>query len=142
MLLFVTRSRILLNPYKLCLKKDLLAVYYETKANVLYICFIVCPCLAGDDAIGKLIEDFHQSDADQMHYRELADGVRHFKNEKEGREDMCEAVQKYAKERELGANISAVSNLMKNMKVTLEQALHILGIQGEDRTAIKKQLQK
>lgn len=96
----------------------------------------------GDDAIGKLIEDFHQSDADQMHYRELADGVRHFKNEKEGREDMCEAVQKYAKERELGANISAVSNLMKNMKVTLEQALNILGIQGEDRTAIKKQFQK
>ena len=96
----------------------------------------------GDDAIGKLIEDFHQSDADQMHYRELADGVRHFKNEKEGREDMCEAVQKYAKERDLGANISAVSNLMKNMKVTLEQALNILGIQGEDRTAIEKQLQK
>lgn len=96
----------------------------------------------GDDAIRKLIEDFHQSDADQMHYRELADGVRHFKNEKEGREDMCEAVQKYAKERELGANISAVSNLMKNMKVTLEQALNILGIQGEDRTAIKKQFQK
>ena len=96
----------------------------------------------GDDAIGKLIEDFHQPDANKMHYRELANGVRHFKNEKEGREDMCEAVQKYAKERELSANISAVSNLMKNMKVTLEQALNILGIQGEDRTAIKKQLQK
>lgn len=85
-----------------------------------------------------------------MYYKIKADGVRHFKNEKEGREDMYEAVQKYAKEyarerEQIGifnANISAVSNLMKNMKVTLEQALNILGIQGEDRTAIEKQLQK
>ena len=33
-----------------------------------------------------------------MHYEALAQGVKHFKETEEGRDNMCEAVEKYAKE--------------------------------------------
>ena len=44
------------------------------------------------------MQDFHQTDPDNMHYKELSQGVRHFKEVEEGRDTMCEAVQEYAKE--------------------------------------------
>ena len=50
----------------------------------------------GDDEIGQLTNDFHQTDPDNMHYEELAQGVKHFKEVEEGRDTMCEAVQEYA----------------------------------------------
>ena len=50
----------------------------------------------GDDEIGQLMNDFHQTDPDNMHYEELAQGVKHFKEVEEGRETMCETVQEYA----------------------------------------------
>lgn len=44
------------------------------------------------------MSDFHQVDPDNMHYKELSQGVKHFKEVEEGRDSMCEAVQEYAKE--------------------------------------------
>ena len=38
----------------------------------------------GDDEIGHLMQDFHQTDPDNMHYKELSQGVRHFKEVEEG----------------------------------------------------------
>ena len=59
---------------------------------------------------------------------------------------MSEAVERYAKEyaKECVAQekIVGIRNLMKNMKLSLEQALNALGIQGEERERIKGQLQK
>ncbi len=49
----------------------------------------------GSDPIGKLMEDFACKNADDMYYSELADGVRHFKEEG-GRKFMCQAVEEYA----------------------------------------------
>ncbi len=53
----------------------------------------------GDDPIGKLMHDFHCKKADDIHNPALAKSVRHFKEEG-GRAEMCEAVQRYADERE------------------------------------------
>ncbi len=53
----------------------------------------------GDDSIGKLMHDFHCKKADDIHNPTLAKSVRHFK-EDGGRVEMCEAVKKYADERE------------------------------------------
>ena len=39
----------------------------------------------------------HQTDPEKMHYDALAQGVKHFKETEEGREDMCEAVEKMQK---------------------------------------------
>ena len=94
----------------------------------------------GDDEIGYLMQDFHQTDPDNMHYKELSQGVRHFKEVEEGRDTMCEAVQEYAKEyaneyanEKQAAN---VKNLMESAGFTMERALDSLKIQGEEREAI------
>lgn len=96
----------------------------------------------GNDEIGQLMKDFHQTDPENMHYDALAQGVKHFKETEEGREQMCEAVEKYAKEYAVREKIVSVKNLMENTKFTLEQALNALGIQGDERELITKQLQK
>ena len=96
----------------------------------------------GNDEIGQLMKDFHQTAPENMHYDTLARGVKHFKETEEGREQMCEAVEKYAKEYAIREKIVSVKNLMENTKFTLEQALNALGIQGDERELITKQLQK
>ena len=96
----------------------------------------------GDDEIGHLMQDFHQTDPDNMHYKELSQGVRHFKEAEEGRDTMCEAVQEYAKEYAKTEKAEIVENFMKNMNLTLKQALDAAGIQGEEREAIIQLLQK
>ena len=100
----------------------------------------------GDDEIGQLMSDFHQVDPDNMHYKELSQGVKHFKEVEEGRDSMCEAVQEYAKEyaneyanEKQAAN---VKNLMESAGFTMERALDSLKIQGEEREAIIQLLQK
>ena len=103
----------------------------------------------GDDEIGYLMQDFHQTDPDNMHYKELSQGVRHFKEVEEGRDTMCEAVQEYAKEYAkeyaneyaVKEKMISVKNLMENMKLTVDQALNALGIQGDERKTIINQLQ-
>lgn len=100
----------------------------------------------GDDAIGKLVSDFHQTDSENMYYSELADGVEHYKETEKGRGNMSEAVEKYAREYAeecvIVEKITSVKNLMNNMKLTLEQALNALGISDKDREQIINQLQK
>jgi flagellar biosynthesis GTPase FlhF len=53
----------------------------------------------GDDAIGKLVHDFRCSNADDMYYSQLADGVRYYKEKEGGREKVCEAVERYAEKK-------------------------------------------
>ena len=77
-----------------------------------------------------------------MHYTELAESVKHFKEKEGGREEMSEIVERYGDERALMANITSVQNLMNNMKWTLDQALDALGLKGKERTLITQQLQK
>lgn len=96
----------------------------------------------GDGEIARLIEDFHQKNAENMHYKALADGVKHFKENEEGRGTMCEAVEKYAKEYADERDVTNVQNLMENLQFTLEQALDALNIQGDSRTYITARLQK
>lgn len=55
---------------------------------------------------------------------------------------MSELVQKYGDERAIESYMISVKNLMENMKLTLEQALNALGIQGDERTIITNKLQK
>ena len=98
------------------------------------------------DKIGQLIDDFYCKRSADMHYKEFADGVRHFKETEEGRKVMCKAVKKYgetvANEREIKTKLDSVKNLMKNLNLSLDKALDALGINGKDRTIIANQLAK
>ena len=104
----------------------------------------------GNDEIGKLMADFRSTSSDGMNYKELADGLHHFKETEEGRDVMCESVKKYAEEyaKEYAeeyatdTKIEMVKNLMSNMKWTLEQTLNNLGVSDNERSIITKQLQK
>ena len=46
--------------------------------------------------LGKLMQDFACKDPEKMHYKELADSVRYFKNTKEGEVDMTDIIELYA----------------------------------------------
>ena len=96
----------------------------------------------GDDEIGYLMQDFHQTDPDNMHYKELSQGVRHFKEVEEGRDTMCEAVQEYAKEYAISEVAEKVKSLMESTGFSLEQSLNALKIQGEERKLIIEKLQQ
>jgi predicted transposase/invertase (TIGR01784 family) len=108
----------------------------------------------GNDDIGKLIEDFHAKTSAEMNFKELADGVHHFKETEGGRDIVCEKVreyaekyaekyaEEYAEEYATKRDFERVKNLMNNMKLTLEQALDALGIAGQERATFVQQLQK
>lgn len=104
----------------------------------------------GNDEIGRLMADFHLTNSEHMHYMTLAQSVKHYKETEEGRGQMCEAVEKYAeeyakeyaKEYAINEKMISVKNLMENMKLTLEQALDAMGIQGDERTMIAERLQE
>lgn len=116
----------------------------------------------GNDEIGHLMQDFREKNPECMHYTELAESVKHFKEKEGGREEMSEIVERYinerveerveervkecveerVKERVEKEKTISVQNLMNNMKWTLDQALDALGIKGKERTLITQQLQK
>lgn len=104
----------------------------------------------GNDEIGQLMQDFREKNPEFMHYTELAESVKHFKEKEGGHEEMSEIVERYinerveerVKERVEKEKTISVQNLMNNMKLTLDQALDALGIKGKERTLITQQLQK
>ena len=116
----------------------------------------------GNDEIGQLMQDFREKNPECMHYTELAESVKHFKEKEGGHEEMSEIVERYinerveerveervkecveerVKERVEKEKTISVQNLMNNMKWTLDQALDALGIKGKERTLITQQLQK
>jgi len=115
---------------------------YDDGAHIIYLNGIY----KGDDDFGRLAHDFNCTNPDEIYYKPLAEGVRHFKEEEEGRDGMCESFEKLAKEYAEGVaeqkELDMVKELMSNMKWNLEQALNACGIQGDERIAITKALQK
>ena len=49
----------------------------------------------GDDPIGKLMHDLHCQNPDEMYYEELARITRYYKENKEGNDKMCQAMEEF-----------------------------------------------
>jgi len=135
---------------------------YDDGAHILY----VNGEYFGNDDIGKLMHDFNCKNTKEFYFKPLAEGVRHFKETEKGREAMGETLdslaRKYAhelagemasematemanemvSEKQVKTRSDDVKTLMKSMKLTLEQALNALNVQGKERAIIAKQLQK
>lgn len=113
---------------------------FEDGSHIIY----VNGSYKGKDEVAQLIEDFHQNNADNMHYKILANAVKHYKENEKGRESMCESVEEfareYAKEYADKRDVINVKNLMDNLHISLEQALNALEIQGSSRTYISGQI--
>ena len=96
--------------------------------------------------IAKLIEDFHESDPRAMHFKALADGVKHFKDTEGGNENMSEAVErfarKYAKECEMQTKLDIAKNLIEESGFTLDQVFKVLNIENGKQKSFAAKLRK
>ena len=122
-------------------------VLFDDGSHIIY----VNGAYKGDDAIGNLLHDFACKESKDMYYPELAKGIKHFKEEG-GREKMCEAVEKYAKEyaeeyakeyadrKMLDKQIEMIKNLMESMKWSAEQAMVAMKVSEADKVILLKKL--
>ena len=108
-----------------------LGIVFRDGSHIIY----VNGSYRGNDEIGKLMYDFACKDSKDMHYPELAEGVKHFKEEG-GRELMCEAVEAYAAKKAEEAAKKAAEEAAKKaaeeaaIKTTIEDAVSY-GIEKE-----------
>ena len=84
-----------------------------------------------------------------MYNAELAKGLRQYKETEEGRAEMSDIVsniykeygKEMRKEGERKTRVYAVQSLMETMKLSADQALDALKIQGKERESIIKAVQ-
>lgn len=67
---------------------------FDDQSHIIYI----NSQIRNETALGRLMHDFWCTQADDMHYRVLAERVRHFKEDKEGQNTMCEAIEQMRNE--------------------------------------------
>ncbi len=100
----------------------------------------------GEGDLAKLIEDFHQKNPANMHYKALSNGVKHFKEKEKGRETMCDSVEKFAREcadeREIMTKINIAKDLIKDEGFSLDQVLRVLKIGKNQQDYFISQVQK
>lgn len=79
-----------------------------------------------------------------MYYPELAEGVKHFKEEEGGRKIMCESVERYGDRRAENARLDnlldSIKKIMANLKVGAQQAMNVLEVNDSDRAILQKRL--
>ena len=75
--------------------------------------------------LGKLMQDFACKDPEKMHYKELADSVRYFKNTKEGEVDMTDIIELYAENKARKAAEAAAKEAAEKATKDAEQAERI-----------------
>lgn len=86
-----------------------------------------------DNPVGKLMHDFRCTDASQMHYDQLADRVKFFKETEGGSNTMCKMMEEMRKE--------AVSNTAKEMlkdNIPLEKVAQYSGLSLDEVKKIKE----
>ena len=79
----------------------------------------------GDDAIGYLMHDFRESDAEKMHYAEIAERVRFHKQEDGEVRTVCRAFEEYGKEREERRAVEIATEMIKEGSMSLERIAQI-----------------
>ncbi len=83
----------------------------------------------GNNPLGRLMSDFHCTDAAQMYYNELKQRVRYFKETKEGSEKMCKVMEDAIERERADAKIEAQAEILAAMLesgMTLEKISEIV----------------
>ena len=68
----------------------------------------------------KLMHDFFCTDPDEMHYKQLADKVRYFKENEEGVRTMCATLEKMRDETAERTRIQMALDMIKDSKLSIE----------------------
>jgi hypothetical protein len=76
----------------------------------------------GNDPLGKLLHDFRCKHSSEMFYKELSDGMKHFKETEGGREIMCQAVEDYANEKARIAAEKAAEKKAESLAIKMLKA--------------------
>ena len=92
----------------------------------------------GEDAIGWLMHDFRESDADKMHYAEIAKRVRFHKQENQEVTTVCRAFEEYGNER--AANIA--KKLIQKNVLSLEEIAETAELPLEQVKQLAEEIQK
>jgi hypothetical protein len=100
----------------------------------------------GDNELGRLMHDFNCTDAADMNYNIMAERTRYLKENQEGVTEMCKAMEEMkneaAREADTKRVVNDITKMMKNLKVSLEDAMTALEIPTEERAFIKSLLPK
>ena len=83
--------------------------------------------------LGKLMHDFFCTDPDDMHYLELANKVRYFKEDEKGVTAMCKVMEDMRNESARNMMVNNIIQLMSNLKLTIEQAMDALSVPQAQR---------
>ena len=118
----------------------------------------------GEDNLGRLLSDFRRKELSGFNYPELEQGVRQFKEGMEGREVMCEAVERYAEkyaegkynsgkiegrlegrvegklEGKLEAKLESIRAIMQNLHLSEEEAMDSIGVPKNEWEQYRKML--
>ncbi len=93
-----------------------------------------------ESSLGKLMLDFKCINPDEMYYKELANRVRYFKEEKEGVTAMCKAIEEMILEERLEEKQELALKLIKRGKMTIEEIAEDTGLSLETIEEISKGL--
>ena len=74
------------------------------------------------------MSDFFCTDAKDMHYKELADRVRMFKETKKGVDYMCDILDEMKNEAKLENKIETAQKMIKAGKLSLEEIAEYSGL--------------
>ena len=110
---------------------------FNDRAHILY----VNGAYRGNDSLGDLMHDFSCNDPDDMKNTMLAEASRYYKENPKGVEIMCKAMEEMREESyqrgvEAGGEQKvreSIKNIMKNLKLTVHQAMDALGIPADDQ---------
>lgn len=101
---------------------------------------------AGEDAIGWLMHDFRESNADKMHYAEIAERVRFHKQEDGEVSIVCRAFEEYGKEKAAEARKierqAMAKKLIQNGSMTTEEIADIANLPLEQVQKLAEQLKQ
>ncbi|MBO4681906.1 MAG: PD-(D/E)XK nuclease family transposase [Clostridiales bacterium] len=107
------------------------SVFHETKVQFgdnRHIIYVNGSMRTKDTALGRLMSDFYCTDAKDMHYKELAERFRNFKETEKGVKYMCDVLDEMKNEAVERANIEHAKAMIKDGMLSLEKIAEYSGL--------------
>lgn len=96
----------------------------------------------GQSQLGRLMHDFSCTKASDMYYKTLAERVRFYKEDKEGVEIMCKAMEDMRNETYREATrdnmVKVAARMLEENKYTIEEIVKISGLTADEINQLKK----
>ena len=90
-----------------------------------------------ETALGKLMHDFSCVDAKDMNYKVLAERVRYFKEDKEGIDTMCKAMEDMRNETAHEKAVEIAKRMLKSGKLSCEEIAEFAELSVDEIKSLK-----